>query len=89
MYMPKIYLEEIQKRIRELIWDGKTPKVKYSTLINSVEDAGLALQEVECKLKTKKIKCIQNINDEKFTAPWKSYLSSKIHGNINHLPRYN
>ena len=72
MHMPKAYIAEIKKRITNFIWNGKLPKVKYSTLISTIEEGGLALQDVECKLKAIQIKWIQNIIDEKFTAPWKS-----------------
>ena len=84
-----MYLQETKKRIIEFIWNGKPPKVKYNTLTNNIEDRGLSLQDIECKLKAIKIKWIQNIGNEKFTAPWKSYLNTKFNRNINQIPEYN
>jgi hypothetical protein len=89
MHIPKNILDECKKTITNFIWNGKPPKVKYSTLINTIEEGGLKLQDIESKLKAIKLKWIKSINDENFKAPWKSYLSSKIHENINQLPRYN
>jgi hypothetical protein len=40
-------------------------------------------------LKAIKIKWIKNIDNENVIAPWKSYLSTKIAGNIHQMPTYN
>ena len=85
MHMPKTYLEEIKKWITNIIWNGKPSKVKYSTLINTIEDGGLALQDVECKLNAIKIKWIQNIYNENYTAPWQKLSQYQIQMRHNYV----
>jgi hypothetical protein len=94
LHMPKIFIDEYNLLIKKLlikkfIWNDKPPKVKYTTLINNVEEGGLKLQDLEFKLKAIKIKWIKNLVDPDTIAPWKSYMSQKANLDISQLPAYN
>jgi hypothetical protein len=89
MHMPKVYIDEYNLLIKKFIWNGKPPKVKYTSLINTVEEGGLKLQDLECKLKAVKIKWIKNIGDPDTISPWKSYMSQSANLDISLLPAFN
>ena len=44
--------QRIQNLITSFIWNNKPPKVKYKVMINTVENGGLGLQDLESKLKS-------------------------------------
>ena len=87
--MPEIYVKQCRQMIKEFIWNKKPPKVKYNSLINTIQEGGLRLQDIECKLNAIKIKWIKNMLDEDVNAPWKSYLGEKLGGNVALVPLYN
>jgi hypothetical protein len=47
--MPKQYIEQYQKIVTKFMWINKPPKVKYKAMINSIENGGLKLQDINCK----------------------------------------
>jgi hypothetical protein len=90
LYTPEPIISKYKKLILEFIWEKKPAKVKYSCLINSIDNGGLKLQDLETKVKSLKFKWIKQMINEKYEAPWKTYLQTKIQNiDINNLPYYN
>ena len=50
--VPERVYEEVKKLIIDFIWNGKTPKIAYSTLIQSTERGGLKLVDFRTKVKS-------------------------------------
>ena len=73
----------------KFIWDNKPPKIKYKAMINNTENGGLGLQDLECKMKSLKLKWINKILDNQYFSPWKSYLNTKFRTYINEVPYHN
>ena len=86
--MPQTYIDMYQKMVATFIWDNKPPKVKYKTMINTIEEGGLKLQDINCKIEAIRLKWIKKIIDTEYTSPWKNYLQSKCKGDINRIPYY-
>jgi hypothetical protein len=76
MYTPNWVIEQYNSLISQFIWNQKPPKVKNSTLINTIECGGLKLQELEAKIKSLKLKWISKMLQETDNVPWKTYLES-------------
>ena len=89
MSMPKSYIEEYKQIIKDFIWNKKPPKIKYTTLVITVQEGGLNLNDLECKIKAIKIKLVKNIINEKHSTPWKSYINDKNKTNINKILEHN
>jgi hypothetical protein len=51
IHIPKQYITKYDQIITNFVWDNKPPKVKYKAMINSIENGGLCLQDIESKLK--------------------------------------
>jgi hypothetical protein len=51
MHTPSWVIEKYNMLISKFIWNQKPPKVKNSSLINTIENGGLRLQELETKIK--------------------------------------
>jgi hypothetical protein len=66
-----------------------TGGIKYKTMISSNENGGLGLQDLECKMKSLKLKWINKILDKEYQSPWKSYLNTKFKTDINEVPYHN
>jgi exonuclease III len=89
LHMPELYIEEYNKLIKKFIWNGKPPKIKYTALVNEIENGGLKLQDLKCKIDSLKIKWIKQVADPNVVNPWKSYLSTKFKNSIEEIPYYN
>jgi hypothetical protein len=89
MHTPDWAITKYNKIIEKYIWQNKPAKVKYTTMIDTLENGGLRLQDLKTKIKSLKVKWIKNIMDENYKAPWKSYIGSKINMPVNKLPFYN
>ena len=50
LHIPKTCIKEYNNIITQFIWDNKPPKIKYTTLINTIENGGLNLQDLTSKL---------------------------------------
>jgi hypothetical protein len=68
--MPTQYVEQYHKIITNFIWCNKPPTVKYETLINTVENGAMNLQDINCKKKSLKLKWIKYLMDEEYKSPW-------------------
>jgi hypothetical protein len=67
---------------------SKPPKVKYTAMINKIEDGGLNLQDLECKLKSIKINWIKKLYDKEYKAPWKSNIDQYFKEDIGEIVHY-
>ena len=48
-FVPPILINKIENLQKEFIWNGKTPKVKHTTLISNYEDGGLKDIDINAK----------------------------------------
>ena len=64
--------------VQEFIWNKKPPKVKYTCMINNIDNGGMKLQDLESKIKSLKLKWIGKIFDPEYSALWKTYIQSKM-----------
>jgi hypothetical protein len=87
---PDGVIKEFKKIITDFVWNGKPPKVKYTCLINDIEEGGLKLQDLSNKIAACQTVWIRRMIDEEYTAAWKSYANSLFKEyNIEHIPLYN
>jgi exonuclease III len=87
---PQWVIGKYNKQITEFLWDKKPSKIKYSCLINSIDNGGLKLQDLETKIKSLKLKWISKLIDNEYNAPWKSYVQTKMpYMDVNKCPYYN
>jgi hypothetical protein len=89
IHIPKEYIGKYQNIVTKFIWDNKPPKIKYKAMVNSTENGGLGLQDLECKMKSLKLKWIKKILDKEHHSPWKSYLNTKFRADISEIPYHN
>jgi hypothetical protein len=82
--IPKKCISEYNDAIVKFIWNNKPPKVKYKSLINTIENGGLKLQDLQCK-----IKWIKQMEQNECNNPWKPYLEHKINDKCEAIPHYN
>ena len=57
--------------ILDYLWNGKTPKIAYSTLIQSTDKGGLKLVDFRTKVKSLSISWIKRLSDDS-NSRWKS-----------------
>jgi hypothetical protein len=85
---PELY-HKVQSLITNFIWNGKPPKVKYTSLIYSIDCGGLKLQDIESKAKSLKLKWLKAMCDIEVESTWKEYLNCHSNGDISTLLAYN
>ena len=71
---PEQVYKEVKDIIIDFLWDGSTPKIAYSTLIQGVERGGLKLADLELKVKS-------------FSISWVKRLTNQSKGKWKALPR--
>ena len=69
--VPERIYDEVKKLTRDFLWDGKTSKIAYSTLIQTVEMGGLKLVDFETKVKSLSIMYIKRLCDDSL-GKWKA-----------------
>jgi hypothetical protein len=89
LYTPQWVITEYKNLITKFIWNDKPPKIKYLSLINTIDNGGLKLQDFETKISAIKIKWIQNMANYEISKPWKSYLQTYFDINVNLVPHIN
>ena len=70
-YVPPAIINKIEALQKEFIWNGKTPKVKHTTLISNYEDGGLKDIDIRAKLKSLHLSWIKRLYSQNF-HPWKN-----------------
>ena len=71
---PQQVYKEVKDLIVDFLWDGGTPKIAYSTLIQGIEKGGLKLVDLELKVKS-------------FSITWVKRLTNLSRGKWKALPR--
>ena len=69
--VPNSIINKIEALQKEFIWNGKTPKIKHSTLISDYEEGGLKDIDVKSKIKSLNLSWIKRLYGEGF-HPWKN-----------------
>ena len=64
------FLDQLNLLKRDFIWDGKSTKIKHSTLIGCYAEGGYKDVDIESKFKSLKIIWIKKLLDDNF-HPWK------------------
>jgi hypothetical protein len=89
LYMPKRYVVEYNDIIIKSIWNDKPSKVKYSSLINTIENGGLRLQDLKSKIESLKIKWLKQLKDMSYQSQQKSKINCKFSLGGAFLHKYN
>jgi hypothetical protein len=90
LFTPKHIIEKYNKLILNFIWNKKPTKVKYTCIINNIDNGGLKLQDLECKIKSLKLKCIKQLIIQDYELPWKTYIQTHIRNmDLSLSPYYN
>ena len=66
----KVY-REVKALILDFLWDGSTPKIAYSTLIQGIEKGGLKLVDLELKVKSLCITWVKRLTNQS-KGKWKA-----------------
>jgi hypothetical protein len=75
--------------IRDFIWDKKPAKIKYKCLINTIEEGGLRLQDLDTKIKAIKLKWYKLMIDKETVTPWKAYINTHFKEDVSRVLSYN
>ena len=68
---PNIIIDKIEELQKDFIWNGKTPKIKHSTLISDYSDGGLKDVDIKSKFKSLKLGWLRRLFSVDF-HPWKN-----------------
>ena len=66
----KLFFKLCKQRILEFIWGGKTPKIKYSKIIQDYSKGGLKLVDLETKNSALKCKWVKHLQDNPQCNEW-------------------
>ena len=69
--VPERVYNEVKNLIIDFLWNGKTPKIAYSTLIQTIENGGLKLVDFRTKVKSLSISWIKRLSSDS-PSRWKS-----------------
>jgi hypothetical protein len=50
----------LKKRVLDFLWDGKPPKIKYSTIIGDHFEGGIRMVDIECRIKALQMSWVKN-----------------------------
>jgi hypothetical protein len=89
MSIPAMQIKAIKDLITKFIWNKKPAKVKYSAMINDIEQGGLKLQDFESKLYSLKLKWIKAMCDNDSKGTWKEFINSHSKQDISQLMTHN
>jgi hypothetical protein len=69
--------------------EWKPPKVRYTTMINKIEDGALKLQDLESESKSIKLSWIKKLANKKDKAPCKNIVAKHFTSDIENVVRAN
>ena len=69
--VPECVYHEVKQVILDFIWNGGTPKIAYSTLIQSIENGGLKLVDFRTKVKSLSITWVKRFSNDS-PGKWKA-----------------
>ena len=70
---PNDIIEDIKSEIFNFIWDGKPDKIKRTQLIQSVENGGIRLTDIDSFLNAIKCSWVKRYLDNTNTSKWKLF----------------
>jgi hypothetical protein len=85
---PLHYVKQVKNEIANFIWNGKKPKIKYSTLINDFDQGGIRLPDLETIIKANRVRWALKIRNSKKDAYWMS-ICRKIFESVGGLQYLN
>jgi hypothetical protein len=88
LHTPKWVIAKFKELIIQFIWNNKTPKVKYSTMIADISEGGLKLQDISTKIESLSLGWVKSMITEK-NVPWQAYLAKHFANDITKIPFYN
>ena len=62
---PDDFLKEVNKKCKDFLWNGGTPKIAHKSIINPLFEGGLAFPDLECFLEAQSLKALKGINFQK------------------------
>jgi hypothetical protein len=89
MYTPTWVIQQYKEIVTRFIWNNKPPKVKYTAMINSIDEGGLNLHDLETKLKSIKLGWIKKLYDDELKAPWKANIEQHFNVSIKEIIKSN
>lgn len=69
--VPDTVFTEVKQLIVDFLWEGKTAKIAYSTLIQGIEQGGLKLVDLETKVKSLRLAWVKRLCDDS-AGKWKA-----------------
>jgi len=69
---PLHYVKQVKNEIANFIWNGKKPKIKYSTLINDFDQGGIRLPDLETMIKANRVRWALKIRSSKKEVYWRA-----------------
>ena len=63
LYTPESFIKKVDKDIQKFIWKNKPPKIKSTTLINSLSAGGLNMPSFDIFIKAQKAMWIKRMLD--------------------------
>ena len=69
--LSKQFIEQLNSFQKDIIWNGRRPKIKHSTLIANYVEGGYKDTDIETKLSSLKAIWIKKLMDDNFHA-WKA-----------------
>ena len=74
---PTVYLQNIDNKIFEFLWDGKKHKISRKQLYATYEEGGLKIPNVYVFSKSLRLKWIKLLVDENYISDWKGLFMAK------------
>ena len=86
IYVDPNTIKLIKKRILDFLWEGKTPKIKYSVLIGDHYEGGIKLVDIENKIKALQMTWIKRSKNDQ---PWEKFFKEVNHISWNRIINFN
>ena len=71
-------MKNIKLKMFDFLWDGKPDKIKRETLIQSYENGGLKMIDIDIFIKTIKCSWIKRLSDQNNKGDWKAIYLRKL-----------
>ena len=71
--LPKHYQTLINRALFQFLWNSKFEPLARAVCINALQDGGLNITQLECKVKALRIQHIQKLIDDEYSAKWKLF----------------
>ena len=68
---PLHYVKQVKDEIANFIWNGKKPKIKYTTLINDYDQGGIRLPDLDTMIQANRVRWALKIRNSENNVYWK------------------